>query len=315
MWLPDTGETQEGDLLSEVQEEDRGLIGAFCDDLLLGRGLSEHTIRAYRTDLARFAEWCGEGILRSFTPDRLRGFVRHETARGLESVSISRTVSVLRTFGRWLRETGRTGTDPASMLTVPKVHRNLPGFLSVSEVAQVIESYDTSTVPGIRNRAVVELLYGTGIRASEAVSVGVPDLDLRAGLLRVLGKGRKERVVPVSGRALDALERWLGVRGELLGDRSDPGTIFVSVRGRRLDPRDLRRIVARGVNRAARAAGATPHTFRHSFATHLLERGADLRAVQDMLGHASLSTTQVYTHLTAARLREVYRKAHPRGEE
>ncbi len=283
--------------------------------MLLGRGLSEHSVKAYRADLTRFVEWCGGGFISSFELNRLRGFVRHETARGLESGSISRAISVLRTVGRWLRETGKLESDPAALLTMPRVHRNLPSFLSVSEVVQVIESYDTGNTLGIRNRAVVELLYGTGIRASEAVSVMITDLDLGARLLRVLGKGRKERVVPVSGCAVDALETWFARRSEFLEGREDPRTIFVSVRGRRLDPRDLRRIVARGVARAARAAGATPHTFRHSFATHLLDRGADLRAVQDMLGHASLSTTQIYTHLTAARLKEVYRKAHPRGEE
>jgi site-specific recombinase XerD len=298
-----------------MQEEDRGLIEAFCNDMLLGRGLSEHSVRAYRSDLTRFAEWCGEGIPSSFVLNRLRGFVRHETARGLESGSVSRAISVLRSFGRWLRETGRQESDPAALLTLPRVHRNLPGFLSVSEVVQVIESYDMNTTLGIRNRSVVELLYGTGIRASEAVSVMLIDLDLGERLLRVMGKGRKERVVPVAGGAVSALEAWLARRSEFLEGREDPRTIFVSVRGRKLDPRDLRRIVARGVMKAARAAGATPHTFRHSFATHLLDRGADLRAVQDMLGHASLSTTQIYTHLTAARLREVYRKAHPRGEE
>jgi site-specific recombinase XerD len=298
-----------------MQKEDRGAIEVFCDDMLLGRGLSTLTVKAYRADLEKFHTWCEGEITDNFTLPKLRGFIRHETTRGLESGSISRTISALRTFSRWLMETGRLDSDPARLLTMPRVHRNLPGFLSISEVIQVIESYDTSTVSGMRNRALVELLYGTGVRASEAASVMLMDLDLSGKLMRVLGKGRRERVLPITGKAIEALEFWLSQRSELLGTVKDPGTVFISVRGRKLDPRDVRRIVAIGVKKAARAAGATPHTFRHSFATHLLDRGADLRAVQDMLGHASLSTTQIYTHLTTERLRKVYRKAHPRGEE
>ena len=212
-------------------------------------------------------------------------------------------------------ETGRADEDEASGLASPKRSGGLPGFLSVSEVEQVLDGYDTSTPLGLRNRAMLEMLYGCGLRASECVSLAVEGADLKTGTVRVLGKGRKERVVPVPSGSLSVLRRWMDSRGGVLGQRPDPGTVFLSVRGRRLDPRDVRRIVARGVSRAARAAGATPHTFRHSFATHLLDRGADLRAVQDMLGHASLSTTQLYTHLTTRRLRETHRKAHPRGKE
>jgi site-specific recombinase XerD len=212
-------------------------------------------------------------------------------------------------------ETGRAADDEASGLASPRSSGRLPGFLSVSEVEQVLEAFDTSAPLGLRNRAMLEMLYGCGLRASECVSLTLEGTDLRSGTVRILGKGRKERVVPVPSGSLSVLRDWMDRRGALLEGRPDPGTVFVSVRGRRLDPRDVRRIVARGVSRAARAAGATPHTFRHSFATHLLDRGADLRAVQDMLGHASLSTTQLYTHLTTQRLRETHRKAHPRGKE
>jgi len=199
---------------------------------------------------------------------------------------------------------------------MPRVPQKLPGFLSVSEVDQVLESYDTSTPIGVRNRAVVELLYGSGLRAAECASLKLADLDTGQMQVRVSGKGDRERIVPVPSGTMEALKDWLCRRSSMVADeRPDPGTLFLSVRGRKLDPRDIRRIVANGVNLAARAAGATPHTFRHSFATHLLDNGADLRAVQEMLGHASLSTTQAYTHLTRERLRDAYRQAHPRGED
>lgn len=300
-----------------MQEEDSGLIQDFCMDLRHGRGLSENTIRAYRADLARFAEHQhSSDIVRGFTVNEIRGFLRHETARGVDSRSLSRELSTLRTFGNWLMETGRCQSNPARLVAMPKTAPALPGFLSVAEVGQVLECYDLSTILGVRNRAVVELLYGAGLRAAETVSVTLSGLDTVSRQVSVTGKGDRERIVPLPEPTCRYLDRWLSRRDELVSDKvPDPGTVFLSVRGRKLDPRDIRRIVAFGVQRAARAAGATPHTFRHSFATHLLDNGADLRAVQDMLGHASLSTTQMYTHLTLERLRKAYRKAHPRGKE
>jgi len=301
-----------------MPEEDlRVTIEAFSQDLVHGRRRSAHTVRAYRGDLVRFAASIPEECDRtvgSFTLGRLRAYVRSEAARGQDSASIARTVSALRTFGAWLLETGRTASNPAALLTMPRVPDKLPGFLGVAEVMQVLESYDSSTPIGVRNRAVVELLYGSGLRAAECASLRTGDLDPVLGQLRVVGKGDRERIVPIPRLTLRRVEDWLRERpGVLVGSRGDPGTVFVSVRGRALDPRDIRRIVANGVSLAARAAGATPHTFRHSFATHLLDNGADLRAVQELLGHASLSTTQGYTHLTRERLRDAYRKAHPRG--
>ncbi|OPL18483.1 MAG: hypothetical protein AVO35_03905 [Candidatus Aegiribacteria sp. MLS_C] len=286
-------------------------------DLRYGRGLSENTVRAYRADLMRFFEYhSAEDPLAGFTVSGIRGFLRHETARGVESRSLSRELSTLRTFGNWLMETGRHDANPARLVAMPRTSPGLPGFLSIAEVKQVLETYDLSTILGVRNRAIVEILYGAGLRAAEAASLSVSGLDIGARQVTVTGKGNRERIVPLPEPTCRYIDRWLSRRSELVGDGAeDPGTLFVSVRGRKLDPRDIRRIVAFGVGRAARAAGATPHTFRHSFATHLLDNGADLRAVQDMLGHASLSTTQMYTHLTMERLRQAYRKAHPRGKE
>jgi len=230
---------------------------------------------------------------------------------------LAREVSSLRTFGSWLLETERlSSANPAKLIAMPKTSARLPGFLSISEVRKIIDSYDESTVLGRRNRAVVELLYGAGLRASETAAVTLKGLNLKGREIRVMGKGKRERIVPLPELTCRSLRSWINSRSELTADcTDDPETVFVSIRGRKLDPRDIRRIVAYGVKNAARAAGASPHTFRHSFATHLLDKGANLRAVQDMLGHASLSTTQVYTHLTMERLRKAYRKAHPRGEE
>jgi len=300
-----------------VQEEDYGLIEEFCMDLRHGRKFSENTIRAYRADMYRFfSHQHSQDLLDGFTVNEIRGFMRSETARGIDSRSLSRELSSLRTFGNWLMETGRSPKNPARLVAMPRSSAGLPGFLSVAEVRQVLDSYDESTVLGVRNRAVVEILYGAGLRAAETVSITLSGLDTSERQVSVTGKGDRERIVPLPEPTCRYLDRWLGRREELLTEGSaDPGTVFVSVRGRKLDPRDIRRIVACGVGKAARAAGATPHTFRHSFATHLLDNGADLRAVQDMLGHASLSTTQIYTHLTMERLRKAYRKAHPRGKE
>jgi len=298
-----------------MQETDKELIDLFCDNLLLGRGFSEHTERAYRTDLTAMAEWFETGILDKFTVNGLRGYMRHIRSRRLDNNSIARVVSSIRTFGRWLLETGRYSSNPAKLLTMPKSDQKLPGYLSFEEVTAVLDSYDTSKPKGIRDRAVVEIIYGTGIRAEETASIKLNNIDLTERTLRVLGKGDKERIVPIPDKTIVVIQNWLNVRSEFLNDNGDdPQTVFICVRGRKLDQRDIRRIVASGVKCAARAVGATPHTFRHSFATHLLDRGADLRAIQDMLGHSSLSTTQIYTHLTTGRLREAYKKAHPRGE-
>jgi len=300
--------------MPELQETGIALIDRFVSWLTDARGLSRATASAYGADLGRLFSFC-EGTIR-FDRDTLRAFVRSESERGLSPASLAREVSALRTFGEWLDLEGTVDGGAARRIPMPRVPRRLPGFLGLSEMMMILDSYDTSTPAGLRNRAIVELLYGAGVRVSEASATKLDDLDLDRALLRVVrGKGGKDRIVPVAELSLDVIAAWIAVRNTFT--RRDPSApwLFVSVRGRRLDPRDIRRIVEKGVLSAARTAGATPHTFRHSFATHLLDRGADLRAVQEMLGHSSLSTTQVYTHLTGDRLREVYKRAHPRGED
>ncbi len=300
--------------MSQMPEDGWQRIDAFLAWLGGGRGLSGHSVRAYGSDLARFRDFCDSPF--RFDENTIRAFVRAESERGLDPRSVARELSALRAFGAWLEEARVLETNPAAKVPMPRTRRRLPGFLSVSEVMMVLEAYDTSTVLGARDRAVVELLYGAGVRAAEASSARLEHLDFSTGLLRVVsGKGSKDRIIPVADLSLERIADWVRRRPVLSARRPGEPWLFLSARGRRLDPRDIRRIVAKGVAGAARSVGATPHTFRHSFATHLLDGGADLRAVQDMLGHASLATTQIYTHLTGERLREAYSKAHPRGEE
>ncbi|MCK5840637.1 MAG: tyrosine-type recombinase/integrase [Candidatus Sabulitectum sp.] len=244
----------------------------------------------------------------------MRKFLMERASAGLSSRTIARMVSCFRTFSSWLVETGRSEDDHAQSLQSPRTTRMLPGFLGVSEVKSVLGVYDVSTSLGIRNRAVVELLYGAGLRAAEAASLLVVNTNTVADTVKVMGKGRRERIVPIPSGTSKYLEKWLEHRREFLKE-DDPGSLFISIRGRRLDPRDIRRIVSIGVEGAARAAGATPHTFRHSFATHLLNGGADIRTVQELLGHAGIGTTQIYTHLTTERLKGVYMQSHPRGKK
>lgn len=288
------------------------ILEDFARELRYGRNLSNETVRAYAGDLERLAEWF-EGSLDRVDRIGLRGFLMHETARGLAPHSLTRLVSAMHSFGEWLAETGRAESDPSVGMRPPVKPRKLPGFLSVREVMAVLESVSGETPLRARNRAVLELLYGCGLRASEAASLSLAGYGATDLTLRIQGKGGKQRIAPVPAKTAEHIERWLGMRPGMIGERSDPGTMFLSVRGRKLDPRDIRRIVASAVDEAAVSSGVSPHTFRHSFATHLLERGAGLREVQELLGHAGLGTTQIYTHLTGERLLTSYRSAHPRG--
>jgi len=288
------------------------MIEDYLRELRFGRNLSPETVRAYAGDLGRLSEWLDADISAA-TRENLRGFLMHESARGLDSRSLSRLVSAMHSFGSWLSETGRAEADPSIGIRPPARPRKLPGFLSVREVLAVLDVFDGKTPIASRNRALLEILYGCGLRASEAASLTVSAFSTAEQTLRITGKGGRTRISPVpSGTALH-LDKWLSQRHVLLGSRPDGGYVFLSVRGRKLDPRDVRRIVAAAVDGAALSAGVSPHTFRHSFATHLLERGAGLREVQELLGHAGLGTTQIYTHLTGERLRKSYQNAHPRG--
>lgn len=296
-----------------MQEEDRLILKSFRDELQYGRGLSPLTVKAY---IARMADFLQEGgsFIEGFDAAAMREYLMVQASRNLSPRTIARMISCFHTFSKWLVETGRSDVDHSQLLQPPRIPRTLPGFLGVGEVKSVLNAYDTSRPGGIRDRAVVELLYGAGLRAAEVASLLLCNTNIAAGTVKVMGKGKRERIVPLPAGTSEYLDKWIYNRFEFTANK-DPGTLFISVRGRKLDPRDIRRIVSAGVAGAARAAGATPHTFRHSFATHLLNAGADIRTVQELLGHAGIGTTQIYTHLTTEKLKGAYMKSHPRGKK
>ena len=296
-----------------MQEKDRLIQESFRDELLYGRGLSPHTVKAYMSQITDFLE-DGGSIGSGFGVTLMREYLMKRSSAGLSPRSIARMVSCFHTFSRWLVETGRSEIDHAQLLQSPRVPRSLPGFLGVNEVKSVLNAYDVSTPKGIRDRAIVELLYGAGLRAAEVSSLLLSDTSISGRTVKVMGKGKRERIVPIPLGTSEYLAKWIHNRN-IFSCENGSSTLFLSVRGRKLDPRDIRRIVAAGVNMAARAAGATPHTFRHSFATHLLNGGADIRTVQELLGHAGIGTTQIYTHLTTEKLKGEYMKSHPRGKK
>lgn len=311
----------------------RGLgaaVSAFLDHGRHARGLSEQTVRAYRADLEDLVEFAaGRRLLavEDVTLDLLRDWLWTANQRGLARSTIARRSASVRAFTRWASESGVLAVDPGVRLRAPKGAAHLPRVVAQDQVRAMLDGLDVRAAgddPGaLRDRAVVELLYAAGIRVSELVGLDVADLDRERLTVRVLGKGGKERVVPFGTPARDALEAWLergrpalvptgpgrdGVRPVAAGD-----ALFLGDRGARLGTRGAYRIVARVLEALPGAGPSGPHTFRHTAATHLLDGGADLRAVQELLGHASLGTTQIYTHVSSARLREVYRTAHPRA--
>ncbi|MBI2900988.1 MAG: tyrosine recombinase XerC [Planctomycetes bacterium] len=293
-----------------------GLEAEFLEHLRLARRLSRHTVRAYGGDLERFAAFLGgEGRLLP-APDILtiRKYLAHLHSNGYEKSSTARALACLRTFYEFQLRLARIESNPFKRVRTPKPDRKLPNFLDEEEVRRLIEASSGDGVGAARDRALLETIYGGGLRVSEAAGLDLGDVHRDGGYALVRGKGNKERVAPLGSSALAAIEEYLPPRAELLGALGrETDALFVNKNGTRLDVRSVRRIVLK----AARAAGLgkriTPHTLRHSFATHLLDRGADLRSVQELLGHEHLGTTQIYTHVTTHRLKEVYDRTHPRA--
>ena len=296
---------------------------AFDRHLLAERDVSPHTRRAYLRDVSGFTGFLSETFLSRPASEidaaevdalAVRSWLAALRRQGLSQTSIGRHLSSLRAFFRFLRREGAVGTNPARAVAAPRPAKPLPSTLSVAEAAAVVESPDDSPL-GVRDRALLELLYATGLRVSELVGLDLPDVDLAGRQLRTIGKGRKGRVVPFGEQALAAIREWLPERARRRRGRDGPGNepLFLNARGGRLTDRSVRRILERALYVAEVDRPASPHTMRHSFATHLLSAGADLRTIQEFLGHASLQTTQRYTHLDADRLIEVYRKAHPKA--
>jgi integrase/recombinase XerC len=299
----------------------RNEVGEFLDYLTYERNVSTNTVSAYRDDLESFIGFLSNDYL-SMARDQLdlakvdhltvRAYLAHLSRRKLARASVARHLSAMRTFFKWLVREGVVEANPARSVATPKREKHLPAVLQTSDVALLMEQPDTSVPLGIRDSAWLELLYASGLRIGEVVRIDIDDVELRAKLVKVHGKGSKERIVPFGSTAEKAIRAWLAVRGDLVKD-PDEQALFVNYRGERITTRSIRRLFDGYLRDAALRTGTSPHTLRHSFATHLLNAGADLRGIQELLGHASLSTTQKYTHLNDWQLIAVYKKAHPRA--
>ena len=292
-------------------------IGEFLNYLTYERNVSHNTVDAYRDDLDSFIGFlCNDYFtmardqldLRRVDHLAVRSYLAHLARRSLRRSSIARHLSALRSFFKYLMREGIAEANPARNVATPKGAKHLPSVLQTSDVALLLEQPDLATPLGVRDRAWLELLYASGLRIGELVGINIDDIELRARLVKVRGKGSKERIVPFGSKAEEALRAWMAARRS-----TDNHALFTNYRGGRITARSVRRLFERYVRGAALRAGVSPHTLRHSFATHLLNAGADLRSIQELLGHASLSTTQKYTHLNDWQLIEVYRKAHPKA--
>ena len=283
-------------------------VEKFLRYLEIEKGASPHTLANYRVDLASFNRFLGDLSLEKVDPLFLRRYLAELKSKNFAKRSIARRLSCLRSFFKFLCREGYLTHNPVSVLRSPKLDRKLPSVLEVEEVERLLESHDGSA-NGLRDHAILETIYSVGLRVSEVVGLNLDDIDFISGIVKVYGKGKKERLCPIGEKALQAIRRYLDHRPNV----RDGKALFLNRRGRRLTARSVRRVLDKALQRASLNRHVSPHALRHSFATHLLDRGADLRSVQELLGHQSLSTTQIYTHVSAERLKRVYDKAHPRA--
>jgi len=308
-----------------VPAEPAWVLPAALDDALEGfvehvrdeRGRSAHTVRAYRGDVTDLLTYCSDRSVMDpsqITLAHLRGWLALQSANGLARATLARRAAAARAFTAWCLRRGLAATDVGDRLASPQIARTLPTILDAAEATALMDhaavAADDGDPVAIRDLSIVELLYATGVRVAEICSADIDSVDRRRNTIRVLGKGGKERTVPFGGPAAQALAAWLDVRGRLTDQVSGP--LFVGVRGGRIDPRTVRTVVHR-LSAAAGGPEVAPHGLRHTAATHVLEGGADLRTVQELLGHATLSTTQRYTHVSVERLRSEFALAHPRA--
>jgi integrase/recombinase XerC len=311
----------------------------FLAFLRLNRNASEHTVRAYDGDLWQFLGYLSVHYSRprpelrpeDITRPAIRGFLAELFQAGESRATAARKLAAVRTFLRYLRREGLIADDPGLLVATPKREQKVPRHLEIDEITKLLETPDSATPLGRRDRAILELFYASGLRLGELVGLDLEDVNLGSRMVRVMGKGRKERIVPFNRSAAEAMRAWLPDRETLRNGAEDPRPVperrrptrrrdateplFVNYRGTRLSARHVHRLVRHYVAACSTRFGISPHALRHSFATHLLQAGADLRAIQELLGHIRLSTTQRYTHVNAAQLLEVYRRAHPRARE
>ncbi len=293
----------------------------FIDHLSKEKGFSQNTVVSYRCALCTLGEFLksrgiGRDFLNHVSLSVLRDFVVFLKRKDLKENTISHRVFVIRSFFRYLLKEGRTSKDLASGLSCPRKRSSLPSFLTVSQVENLLKAPRRDQLLGLRDLAILELFYSTGIRLSELSDLVLPDIDFHSQLIRVMGKGRKERIIPVGAEALAALTGYLDQRKLSLGNSDDhqlSQTVFLNRFGTKLSSRSIGRLVKKYAGRVSEERRNSPHMLRHTFATHLLDEGADLLTVKELLGHTSLSTTQIYTHVTTEKLKKVYKKAHPRA--
>ncbi len=282
-------------------------LDKFFTYLEVEKNYSAHTCVNYRIDLEDFIRFLEKTPVEATAYSDLRRFLAQLKARHLKPRTLARKLSSLRSFFKFLQREKIIQTNPAKLMVTPKLDKPLPHFLSEEEAIQIIEAPQSSKIASMRDRAIFETLYSTGIRVSELVGLNIEDVDFIGNIIKVMGKGKKERMVPIGDKALDALKEYIGQR------KIDSEFLFLNKGGTRLSDRSVRNIINKYILQQAMGQHVTPHMFRHSFATHLLNHGADLRSVQELLGHVNLSTTQIYTHLTTDRLKKVYDQAHPRA--
>ncbi len=295
---------------------DLSVIEAFLDSLWVEHGLSENTLRAYRNDLLGLSRWLSRtatGITEAHR-EHVLDYLSYRVQQGSRPRSSARLLSSIRRFYRYLVRQGTLQKDPSAEIEFPKLGRALPGTLTKEEVEKLLDAPDTRTAHGVRDRAMLEVLYACGLRVSELVALTLYQVNLNQGVIRVLGKGSKERLIPFGEQAGEWITEFVqGARAELLKPGRQCDALFVTNRGGSMTRQAFWHLVRRHAKKAGISKHLSPHTLRHAFATHLLNHGADLRVVQMLLGHSDLSTTQIYTHVAQARLQELHRKHHPRG--
>ncbi|RJP29684.1 MAG: tyrosine recombinase XerC [Candidatus Omnitrophota bacterium] len=282
-------------------------IEKFIRYLEIEKNYSAHTLLNYKLDLEHFFSFLGSSPVEGVDYITLRKYLATLKDASLGNRSIGRHLSTLRTFFKFLTRDGFIKTNPMLSLSSPKIEKHLPQFLTEEEASRLIEATVAKDESGLRDRAILETFYSTGIRISELVSLDTDDIDFISGVVKVEGKGKKERIVPIGDKALSAIRQYIDKR------KKEFDAVFLNKNGKRISTRGVRSIVAKYIKASGLKHGVSPHTIRHSFATHLLNRGADLRSVQELLGHVNLATTQIYTHLTTDRLKNIYDKAHPRA--
>ena len=285
-------------------------VDKFLRYLEIEKEVSKHTITNYALDLKLFAAFLGDRSIDSVDYLFIRQFLAHLKQKNFSRATVARILSCLRSFFKFLVREGLVSANPMAGVSTPKKEKRLPVFMQEDEVAKLMESPGDDPV-GLRDKAILETLYSTGMRVSELVGMSTDDCDFIGSVVKVFGKGKKERFVPIGEKALSAIRSYMKATPEIRKPSQE--AVFLNQRGGRLTDRSVRRIVENYIKKTSMKEHISPHTLRHSFATHLLNRGADLRSVQELLGHANLSTTQIYTHVTTERLKDIYQKAHPRA--